>query len=141
MNVSLPLGTATSRDESRGGAWPASRATTRLSLNSRGRRENLYFIQKLPQKDLALGPDGKRIPLQDFFMIDLVNGYRYALRGSGTELTIKFYLFGNAPVTSSIEDNPKNCGNNGNYSAISSKRCKDPRFMDFQSTLSKCSKS
>jgi phosphoglucomutase len=40
-------------------------------------------------------------------MIDLDNGYRYALRGSGTEPKIKFYIFGNTPVTTSIEDSAK----------------------------------
>ncbi|MDR1906849.1 MAG: phospho-sugar mutase [Puniceicoccales bacterium] len=58
-------------------------------------------------RDEIFDPDGKRIPLQDFFMIDLGNGYRYALRGSGTEPKIKFYIFGNAPVTTSIEDSAK----------------------------------
>ncbi|MDR0590635.1 MAG: phospho-sugar mutase [Puniceicoccales bacterium] len=48
--------------------------------------------------------DGKRIPAQNFFMIDLDNGYRYAIRGSGTEPKIKFYIFGHAPVTISIAD-------------------------------------
>lgn len=38
--------------------------------------------------------DGKEIPRQDFYFIDLDNGYRYAVRGSGTEPKIKFYLFG-----------------------------------------------
>ncbi|MDR1591029.1 MAG: phospho-sugar mutase [Puniceicoccales bacterium] len=55
-------------------------------------------------KDEIFDPDGKRIPAQNFFIIDLDNGYRYAIRGSGTEPKIKFYIFGNAPVTISLED-------------------------------------
>jgi phosphoglucomutase len=51
-------------------------------------------------RDEIFDPDGKRIPAQNFFMIDLDNGYRYAIRGSGTEPKIKFYIFGSAPLTS-----------------------------------------
>ncbi|MDR1435240.1 MAG: phospho-sugar mutase [Puniceicoccales bacterium] len=58
-------------------------------------------------KDEIFDPDGKRIPAQNFFVIDLDNGYRYAIRGSGTEPKIKFYIFGNAPLTSSLEDTAK----------------------------------
>jgi phosphoglucomutase len=50
-------------------------------------------------KDTIFDSDGKQIPTQNFFIIDLDNGYRYAIRGSGTEPKIKFYIFGNAPVT------------------------------------------
>lgn len=45
--------------------------------------------------------DGKEIPKQDFYLVDLANGYRYAVRGSGTEPKIKFYVFGYAPVADS----------------------------------------
>jgi phosphoglucomutase len=37
--------------------------------------------------------DGKAIPRQDFYFVELDNGYSYAVRGSGTEPKIKFYLF------------------------------------------------
>jgi len=37
--------------------------------------------------------DGKEIPKQDFYFIELDNGYQYAARGSGTEPKIKFYIF------------------------------------------------
>jgi len=37
--------------------------------------------------------DGKEIPKQDFYFLELDNGYRYAVRGSGTEPKIKFYVF------------------------------------------------
>jgi phosphoglucomutase len=37
--------------------------------------------------------DGKEIPKQDFYFIELDNGYSYAVRGSGTEPKIKFYIF------------------------------------------------
>lgn len=42
--------------------------------------------------------DGKEIPKQDFYFIELENGCSYAVRGSGTEPKIKFYLFGNEDV-------------------------------------------
>ncbi|MDR2200541.1 MAG: phospho-sugar mutase [Puniceicoccales bacterium] len=51
-------------------------------------------------RDAIFDPDGKPIPRQNFFMVDLDNGYRYALRGSGTEPKIKFYIFANAPISS-----------------------------------------
>jgi len=31
-------------------------------------------------------------------LVDLANGYRYAVRGSGTEPKIKFYVFGYSAV-------------------------------------------
>jgi phosphoglucomutase len=37
--------------------------------------------------------DGKKIPAQDLYFVELANGYSYAVRGSGTEPKIKFYLF------------------------------------------------
>jgi phosphoglucomutase len=43
--------------------------------------------------------DGKEIPKQDFYFIDLDNGYSYAARGSGTEPKIKFYIFAREDVT------------------------------------------
>jgi phosphoglucomutase len=43
--------------------------------------------------------DGKEIPKQDFYFVELENGYTYAARGSGTEPKIKFYMFGNEDVT------------------------------------------
>lgn len=49
-------------------------------------------------KDDIRDADGKRIPPQDFFFIELDNGYSYAVRGSGTEPKIKFYLFAHEPV-------------------------------------------
>ncbi|MDR1366950.1 MAG: phospho-sugar mutase [Puniceicoccales bacterium] len=58
-------------------------------------------------KDKIFDLDGKRIPAQNFFMIDLDNGYRYAIRSSGTEPKIKFYIFGNVPVTASLADSAK----------------------------------
>ena len=42
--------------------------------------------------------DARRIPSQDFYFIELENGYRYAVRGSGTEPKIKFYLFAHTPI-------------------------------------------
>ena len=43
--------------------------------------------------------DGKEIPKQDFYFIELDNGYSYAARGSGTEPKIKFYIFAREDVT------------------------------------------
>ena len=42
--------------------------------------------------------DGKAIPKQDFFVLEFADGYRYAVRGSGTEPKIKFYLFAREEV-------------------------------------------
>ena len=42
--------------------------------------------------------DGKPIPAQDFYVLELDNGYSFAVRGSGTEPKIKFYLFGRSEV-------------------------------------------
>jgi phosphoglucomutase len=44
--------------------------------------------------------DGERIPAQDLYFVELANGYSYAVRGSGTEPKIKFYLFAKAKVKS-----------------------------------------
>jgi len=44
--------------------------------------------------------DGKRVPPQAFYFLELENGYSVAVRGSGTEPKIKFYLFGRAEVES-----------------------------------------
>ena len=43
--------------------------------------------------------DGKSIPRQDFYFLELDNNYTYAVRGSGTEPKIKFYLFGHEDVS------------------------------------------
>jgi len=42
--------------------------------------------------------DGDNIPPQDFYFLELENGYSYAVRGSGTEPKIKFYVFGRTDV-------------------------------------------
>lgn len=42
--------------------------------------------------------DGERIPSQDLYFVELANGFSYAVRGSGTEPKIKFYLFAKAKV-------------------------------------------
>jgi phosphoglucomutase len=34
------------------------------------------------------------IPKQDFFFLECSHGYSFAVRGSGTEPKIKFYVFG-----------------------------------------------
>lgn len=53
--------------------------------------------------DVFTDADGKTIPKQDFYFLTLANGYKYAVRGSGTEPKIKFYLFGHEEVTDPAE--------------------------------------
>lgn len=50
-------------------------------------------------KDEIIDADGQKIPPQDFFFLELSNGYSFAVRGSGTEPKIKFYVFGRSEVT------------------------------------------
>ena len=47
--------------------------------------------------------DGDTIPPQDFYFLELENGYSYAVRGSGTEPKIKFYVFGRTDVADAAE--------------------------------------
>ena len=49
-------------------------------------------------KDKIVDADGKVIPKQDFYFLELANGYSFAVRGSGTEPKIKFYVFGRSEV-------------------------------------------
>lgn len=49
-------------------------------------------------KDKIVDADGKVIPKQDFYFLELDNGYSFAARGSGTEPKIKFYVFGRSEV-------------------------------------------
>ncbi len=42
--------------------------------------------------------DGKLIPPQEFYLIKLLDGSSVAIRGSGTEPKLKFYLFGHQEV-------------------------------------------
>ena len=48
--------------------------------------------------DEIIDADGKRIAPQDFYFLELSNGYSFAVRGSGTEPKIKFYVFGRSDV-------------------------------------------
>jgi phosphoglucomutase len=50
-------------------------------------------------RDEIFDADGERIPAQDFYFLELSNGYSFAVRGSGTEPKIKFYVFGRSDVT------------------------------------------
>lgn len=47
--------------------------------------------------------DGDKIPSQDFYKLELSDGYSFAVRGSGTEPKIKFYLFAKEDVSSAEE--------------------------------------
>ncbi|MDQ8185556.1 phospho-sugar mutase [Pelagicoccus sp. SDUM812002] len=53
--------------------------------------------------ETVLDPDGKEVPKQDLYFVELENGYRYAVRGSGTEPKIKFYIFAKGDVASADE--------------------------------------
>ena len=44
-------------------------------------------------KGNAIDADGEPIPHQAFYSLELANGYRYAIRASGTEPKLKCYLF------------------------------------------------
>ena len=43
-------------------------------------------------------PDGFEIPKENFYFFDLKGGWKFAVRGSGTEPKIKFYLFAREDV-------------------------------------------
>ena len=49
-------------------------------------------------RDEVVDADGEKIPPQDFYFLELSNGYSFAVRGSGTEPKIKFYVFGHSEV-------------------------------------------
>ncbi len=49
------------------------------------------------QEDL-FDADNKLIPKENFYFLELANGYSFAVRGSGTEPKIKFYVFANEKV-------------------------------------------
>jgi len=49
-------------------------------------------------RDEIYDADGMKIPAQNFYELKLANGYSYAVRGSGTEPKIKFYLFAREEV-------------------------------------------
>ncbi len=57
-------------------------------------------------KDDLVDADGKSIPKEKFFLLELANGYQFAVRGSGTEPKIKFYCFAKEAIGRS-EDLPK----------------------------------
>lgn len=54
-------------------------------------------------RDTIKDADGEAIPKEDFYFLELENGYQYAVRGSGTEPKIKFYVFAREQVTSEAE--------------------------------------
>ena len=47
--------------------------------------------------------DGELIPLENFHILELENNFTYAVRASGTEPKIKFYVFGNETVSDQRE--------------------------------------
>ena len=46
-------------------------------------------------REKSMDADGATVPTEDMYFVTLVNGYTFAVRGSGTEPKIKFYLFAN----------------------------------------------
>ena len=54
-------------------------------------------------EDTVTDSDGRCIPPQRFFFIELGSGIKFAVRASGTEPKIKFYLFAEKPVQSHSE--------------------------------------
>ncbi|HQU09282.1 MAG: hypothetical protein B7X06_02575, partial [Verrucomicrobia bacterium 21-51-4] len=54
-------------------------------------------VQDFGREDI-LDSDGQLVPKQDFYRVELDGGYSYAVRGSGTEPKIKFYLFAHEAV-------------------------------------------
>lgn len=50
-------------------------------------------------RDNLQDADGKPIPKENFYFLELANGYSYAVRGSGTEPKIKFYCFARETVS------------------------------------------
>ena len=49
-------------------------------------------------RDEIFDADGERIPSQAFYFLELSNGYSFAVRASGTEPKIKFYVFGRSEL-------------------------------------------
>ena len=50
------------------------------------------------EKDKIFDADNHEIPKENFLLVSLKKGYGFAVRSSGTEPKIKFYLFGNVAV-------------------------------------------
>ena len=46
--------------------------------------------------------DGEMISKQDFFFLECSHGYSFAVRGSGTEPKIKFYVFAQKSLSEGI---------------------------------------
>lgn len=80
------------------GASGASKITNILESYRKDPPQKIGEVGVVSFKDFGVqelhDADGKRIPEQDFYFLELENGYSYAVRGSGTEPKIKFYLFG-----------------------------------------------
>ena len=55
----------------------------------------LTSFQDFGRQDIR-DADGDLVPKEDFFFLTLADGRRFAVRGSGTEPKIKFYLFAGA---------------------------------------------
>ncbi|MDR2377765.1 MAG: phospho-sugar mutase [Puniceicoccales bacterium] len=57
-------------------------------------------------RDFATGAlcdeEGEPIPPENFLFLSLAQGYRFAVRGSGTEPKLKFYLFGQKELTGEV---------------------------------------
>ncbi|MDR1432780.1 MAG: phospho-sugar mutase [Puniceicoccales bacterium] len=60
-----------------------------------------HAVEKITDfsKEKITDGDGKIIPSQKFFFMTLANGVKFAVRSSGTEPKIKFYMFAEANVS------------------------------------------
>jgi phosphoglucomutase len=84
------------------GAYGAQRIANILESYQKSppKSVNGYAVDEITDfsKQKITDVDGKTIPPQKFFFITLQNGVKFAVRGSGTEPKIKFYLFAEMPV-------------------------------------------
>ena len=49
-------------------------------------------------RERIVDADGVDVPRENFYFLELANGWKFAVRGSGTEPKVKFYLFARADV-------------------------------------------
>jgi phosphoglucomutase len=68
--------------------------------------------------DEIIDADGKRIPPQDFYFLELDNGYSFAVRGSGTEPKIKFYFSVNDRLEDKADYEKKEAGLDARIEAV-----------------------
>ncbi len=59
-----------------------------------------YAVEEVTDfgRDTVVDADGETIPAENFFFLRLAEDFRFAVRGSGTEPKIKFYVFGRSEL-------------------------------------------